>query len=101
MRPKASPETIRGSGAKRRTSSSRTLFSSFWYPRGSTPAKAGVCRLDRIHREVDVCSEVFAFGKVDEPRQAGDLGHEQYAAGAEVVCADGPSLGRLQFELRS
>ena len=56
-------------------------------------------RLDRVHREVDVRAEVFALGKLDEPGEPGDLGHEQHAAGAEVVGADGPPLGRLRLEL--
>jgi hypothetical protein len=65
------------------------------------PAKTRVRRLDRVHREVDVGSEVFALGKVHEPRQAGDLGHEQHAPSAEVVGAHGPPLRSLQLELRS
>ena len=46
-------------------------------------AQAGVRRLDRVHREVDVRAEVFALRQVDEPGETSDLGHEEHAARAD------------------
>lgn len=56
--------------------------------------------LDRVHREVDVRAEVFAFGEVDEPRETRDLRHEEDAASPEVLHAHGAALGCLRRELR-
>ena len=62
-------------------------------------AEALVRGLDCVHREVDVPAEVISLGELGEPGEAGDVWHVEDAAGAEVVGADGPSLGCLEFEL--
>ena len=99
MSPKASPESVRGSGAKRRTSSRARSSRASGIRAGAPRSRPVFVASIGVHREVDVRAEVFALGKIDKPREARDLGHEQHAPGAEVVGAHGPSLGRLQLEL--
>jgi len=99
MSPNASPETVRGSGAKQAHELEEDSLLELLVAAWQHSAQPCVDLLDRVHREIDVGAEVFSFGEIDEPGEARDVGHVEDTTGAEVLRAHGPPRRRFALEL--